>query len=224
MQKQGANLVGFADVGALPQSARKGFPRAVCLGVALTPGVAARIPTGPHQDYDDEYQHRNAQLDALGRFLEEWLAQRGFEAYSVSRARTTFGPENDFTSFLQHKTVARLAGLGWVGKGAVLVTPQYGTAVRLVSVLTNAPFETGQPLKGRSCGTCTACQQACPAGAIHGVSWRPGVPRSHLVNAASCDATMEKRRTGTDIQRAACGLCLAACPFTKAYLQRAGAL
>ena len=66
---------------------------------------------------------------------------------------------------VSHPRLAQLAGLGFVGRHNMLVTPQFGAAVRLVSVFTDAPLEADAPAAG-DCGDCYACRSACPAGAI----------------------------------------------------------
>jgi len=51
-------------------------------------------------------------------------------------------------------TVANRAGLGWIGHSAILVTPAFGKAVRLASVLTDAPFICAEPVLESRCGRC----------------------------------------------------------------------
>ena len=53
---------------------------------------------------------------------------------------------------LPHKTVATRAGIGWIGKCALLVTEKYGSAIRLTTVLTDMDLETDQPINGSKCG------------------------------------------------------------------------
>jgi len=43
-------------------------------------------------------------------------------------------------SSMPQKTIATRAGLGWIGKTALLITPQFGSAIRLNSVLTDMEF------------------------------------------------------------------------------------
>ncbi|MDL2253294.1 hypothetical protein LJC49_04385 [Ruminococcaceae bacterium OttesenSCG-928-I18] len=224
LKKVGAARVGFADLAQLPEGPRRGFPRAVCAAVALDPKVISRIPEGPFSDYDEEYVRRNTQLDNMGMSLEGWLREKGYGAFALTRERFPYSADTGYSTPLPHKTVARLSGFGWIGKGAVLVTKEYGTAVRLTTVLTDAPFATGRPVQGLGCGSCTACETACPAGAIRGESWQQGMDREVLVDAAACDTALQNRKKGTEIRHAACGLCLAACPHTRQYLKREGAL
>ena len=47
---------------------------------------------------------------------------------------------------LPHKTIATRAGIGWIGKSALLVTAKYGSAIRLSSILTDTPIETASCL------------------------------------------------------------------------------
>ena len=50
---------------------------------------------------------------------------------------------------ISHKAVARMAGLGWQGKNLLLITPQFGSRVRLGTVLTEAPLFVDTPVKNR---------------------------------------------------------------------------
>ncbi len=68
---------------------------------------------------------------------------------------------------LSHKHAAVLAGLGVLGKSSLLLIPEYGNRINLVSVVTTAALE-GDPLyEGTLCPeNCRLCIDACPAGAI----------------------------------------------------------
>ena len=66
---------------------------------------------------------------------------------------------------LSHKHVAVLAGLGWLGRNNLLVNPQFGAQLRLVTLLTDLPLDADQPLR-EDCGDCVACIESCPAKAI----------------------------------------------------------
>lgn len=47
------------------------------------------------------------------------------------------------------------AGLGWIGKQTLLITPEYGPRVMLATVLTDAPFKTAKPITESRCGVCS---------------------------------------------------------------------
>jgi len=102
-----------------------------------------------------------------------------------------------------HKLAAHLAGLGWIGKSCLLITPSFGPRVRFVTVLTDAPLSPGAPLN-RKCGKCRACILACPVQAFKGVEFRATDPVETRFDRWVCE---EYRRTHP------CGLCVAKCPF-----------
>ncbi len=61
--------------------------------------------------------------------------------------------------------LAAKAGLGWRGKHTLLLTRDMGSYFFLGEIYTNLPLPVTDPLPGH-CGTCTACIDACPTGAI----------------------------------------------------------
>lgn len=115
---------------------------------------------------------------------------------------------------IPHKTVATRAGLGWIGKNALLITLQFGACVRLASVLTQAPVPTALPVVAGRCGRCERCVSACPAHALQGAAWRAGLPREALVDIWACqqkaEALLWQRATQRD---SVCGICVAVCPM-----------
>ena len=57
------------------------------------------------------------------------------------------------------------AGLGWIGRHSLLISREFGSWFFLSDILIDA--ETEPDSEGRDfCGTCTACIEACPTGAI----------------------------------------------------------
>lgn len=66
---------------------------------------------------------------------------------------------------LVDRAVAARAGVGWLGKSTMLLTPGQGPWMLLGSVVTDADLDVTTPMR-RTCGTCVACIPACPTGAI----------------------------------------------------------
>ena len=66
---------------------------------------------------------------------------------------------------LSHKKIGYLAGLGWIGRNNLLVNAKLGSQFRLVSLLTDMPLKTDNPVKD-DCRECRLCISICPAGAI----------------------------------------------------------
>ncbi|WP_342430033.1 tRNA epoxyqueuosine(34) reductase QueG [Neobacillus sp. FSL H8-0543] len=69
------------------------------------------------------------------------------------------------TGELSDRAVAEKAGIGWSGKNCAIITPEFGSYVYLGEMITSIPFEPDQPLEDQ-CGSCTACLDACPTGAL----------------------------------------------------------
>ena len=154
----GAGLVGFADVSCLPVEVTEGLARAVSIAVALDPAVIRDIRDGPTAAYFAEYERANALLDRLTGQVADAVRDAGHRAQAF-QATTEQIDKVTLATRLQHKTAATRAGLGWIGKCGLLITRAYGPAVRLGSVLTDAPLETGTPTEVSICGICI---NVCP--------------------------------------------------------------
>ncbi len=57
------------------------------------------------------------------------------------------------------------AGIGWIGKNSNLINKQLGSYFFIATLITNVPFQYGVP-QADYCGSCTACIDNCPTGAI----------------------------------------------------------
>ncbi len=215
----GAGLVGFADLKELETAARDNFPYGISIVVALNPQVVSNIKIGPTAEYHGEYKKVNELLDNLAEKTVMFLTGKGYRA--KVRPATFEEDKSTLTAKLPHKTVATRAGLGWIGKSALLVTRLYGPAVRLVTVLTDAPIEPGIPINESLCSHCLHCHDACPAHAITGEKWKAGMPREYLYNAFACRdmaRNLSQKLIGESVS--ICGLCITACPWTQKYLKR----
>ncbi len=69
------------------------------------------------------------------------------------------------TGPVMDKVWAVKSGLGWMGKHTNVITKEFGSWIFLATVITNYEFNYAQEMPDY-CGTCTACIDACPTGAI----------------------------------------------------------
>jgi epoxyqueuosine reductase len=219
LTEQGSDLVGFADVSDLSADMTGCFPAAVSIAVRLDPSVVSEISNGPTQRYYKEYKRVNELLGMLCRQIADLLTTCSRQAKAIEATTANFDIRT-LSMPVQHKTIATRAGLGWIGKSALLVTEEYGPAVRLGSILTDAEFETGKPIVTSRCGDCHRCVDQCPAGAIVGSNWSLGAMRESIYDAFTCRDTAMNLSKHQGIDSTICGICINACPWTQKYISR----
>lgn len=217
----GVDFFGVADLTpALALAAERGgqavyeFPRAVSIGVAMPSSIVGLLPR--QEDTRAPWVYRshchdvlNTRLDQLASRLAGVLQREGHQAFPVRASARPIATPERLHGLFSHKLAAHLAGLGWIGKSCLLVTPEVGPRVRWASVLTDAPLSTGDPL-GERCGDCTECFDACPPRALLGRNFRADEPREARFDAHSCHAYLTRR--GETMGVRVCGLCVYACP------------
>lgn len=212
---QGADLVGIGDMSEVENCH---FKTGVSVAVSLPKHVIIDLQEAPTREYYDLYHLLNKKLNEIVMAGEEFLHKAGFDAYAQTTDRIRTDP--DKTTQLPHKTAATKAGLGWIGKNCLLVTPQYGSAVRISSLLTNAPLECGEAIRQSRCGACSLCVTKCPAQALKGTLWNTDIQRKEIVDIEKCrkkqrEIMVEETGIETDL----CGKCFAVCAYTKKYLK-----
>jgi len=220
MQKQKIPLWGAADLrGFLTPFDAKGreFPSAISWAIPMNPLIMAGIQDGPNRAYADEYSRVNVLINDLAEKLAAGIEECGFRAKPLAASERTdsVNIKGDFP----HKTAATRAGLGWIGRNCQLITRNYGTWIRLGTVFTDAELPCG-PSVGRSfCGRCTRCIDACPAGALKGKAWYPGLPREDILDVRACDS-WKKKHYFRYHRGHTCGICSAVCPYGLKVLKR----
>ncbi len=211
--KNGASLVGFSFLG---DKAPPEFPHlqyAVTIVRRLSDTIVKTIDTRPSIMYFHHYRTTNTKLDLLALDVVDWMEAQGYSALPVAASQSTPTEKEAYRGVFPHKTAAVLSGLGFIGKNALFITPEYGSKVRLATVLTDMPLTAQKPLQEPKCGACEICKQACPAHAITGELYRYGEARHTIFDAKRCS---EHMKTYKDIGRGAvCGLCMRACPYNR---------
>ena len=228
----GADLFGIADLeGARAFVADQGgaevatYPRALAVGVVLPHAIVDRLPRRDQRQVAIDYLHHaydvvNGRLDLIASGLGSVLQRMGHRALPIPASRRV--DDDRLCGEFSHKLAAHLAGLGWIGKSCLLVTPQHGPRVRWATILTDAPVPAaGAPMEPR-CGNCDRCVVACPAQAFTGRGFIAEEPRAVRFDARKCDEQF-RAMTRNDPATAACGLCLYSCPYGQRASARLGA-
>jgi len=209
---------GFACLGETSLGKYPELPYAVSLMVLLDTAVATAVTEGPTARYYAEYNSKNDLLDATARQVAGRILGAGWKAVAVEASKRT-DPVNIKGDF-PHKLAAVKAGLGWIGRSSLFLTREHGPWLRLATVLTDLALAREEPLSKSHCGTCRKCVEACPAGAIVGNLWTPGLPREQLVDVRRCDAW--KIEHYGEFRGLVCGICMAVCPYGQKSQKRAG--
>lgn len=167
-------------------------------------GDVARVSVyAQGRDYHDVVKKA---LKALARWLVPAAQQAGFA-----------GPQLKVfvdTAPVMEKPLGQAAGIGWQGKHTNLVSREHGSWLFLGAIYTTLPFRA-DPAHRDSCGSCRACQAACPTNAF---------PAPYQLDARRCISYLTIEHAGPipDEFRAAmgnriygCDDCLAVCPWNK---------
>ena len=217
LKRQGADFVYVTSVSHLPEKQGQGFPYAILFGVVLSRDYLQKVSTDSNYIEElkkenrlekDEFHGAEIKTDEMADALASYLRERGYLAFSQSEKNlmaTGLYHEKTKSTPLPHKTIACMAGLGWIGKHNLLVTDFAGSAISMCSLLTDAPLETTTvKAAGPECGSCRVCREVCPVQAIKGKSWRPGIHRDELIDVYHCTTCLK---------------CLVHCPWTQKYMK-----
>jgi len=228
----GADLAGIGDLSELPPDVRENMPIGISIALKYPKEIIRGIAEYPSHEYYEWYLRLNKQLDMLVSLGADELKAQGHEAVALTQehvekaykaklaAHPQKSPGDEYTRLLPHKTVATRAGLGWIGKSALLVTREYGSMIRISSILTNAPLTAAESINISACGNCVICKDACPANAVSGKLWKAGMPRKEFFDARACCKTAQERsRKNLGLDITICGKCIEICPHTRRYLE-----
>lgn len=205
MYERGADTVRFVDISELSSKQTQGFTKAIVFSL----GLSKKFITDTYNDLQvehDDYLEKDQRVNELAEWLAVYIQQKGYRAYAQSENNNLQNGNYDRetrTSTLPHKTIARLAGMGFIGKSNLLVSEDYGSAFCMCTVLTDAPILVEKyPLRPSKCGKCDICKRICPGKAIHGNEWSERGGRKNLVDIFKCSCPLK---------------CMINCPWTLKY-------
>ena len=189
---------------------RVAFPWArsiICLGLQYdTPFPYST--EDPEGGWISRYAWGDDYHDVMGALLKEYEARlHGAFGPFESRTYVDTGP-------IVERAYAAEAGLGAWGKNTCLLHPELGSWFFLGEVVTSLELAPDGP-RPDMCGTCTACLEACPTGAL---------PAPFVLDATRCisyltievkGAIPEERREGNSRHVFGCDICQDVCPWNR---------
>ena len=219
LQELGADFINFVNIKGLTTKANKNCSVAILFGLTLSRGYLQEVMDTPdyvqtmvrrNSDFsDDELYHTQLIADKMSDMMATLLKFSGYEAYSHSennQIETGYFDRTALKTPLPHKTIARLASIGWIGKNNLIVSPYYGSAICFGMVSTNAPVHiVSDHPKKTECMNCNICVEMCKPKALKGHLWDLKTKREDMIDAHKCTACMN---------------CLVFCPYTQNYINR----
>lgn len=214
----GVKFVRFVDVSHLTETQNRQFPNAIVFVLPLTANYVKEVFDTPNYvkariddnfNFDgDEYAITEQKAGDLSDKIAALLIEKEYKAFSQSDASLIAEGKFDAAhkqSLLPNKTVAVLSGLGWIGKNNLFITPKYGAAQCLGTVLASAPLDTElhEPLSPK-CGNCNICRDICERKVLKGMTWNTTISRDEIIDVYRCSTCLK---------------CLVHCPWTQKYIK-----
>lgn len=157
----------------------------------------------------DYHQSLRQPLDSLSAYL----CTLGDEE-TVARSYVDAGP-------VPERELAQRAGLGWIGKNTMLISPTSGSYFFLATVLTNLDLAVDPPFEADRCGTCRRCLDACPTAAF---------PAPRVLDSRHCISYLTIEHDGAIAPSLwpamapwvfGCDVCQAVCPWNEKFARPA---
>ncbi|MDD3028165.1 MAG: hypothetical protein PHI41_08990 [Erysipelotrichaceae bacterium] len=207
VQEKGIDIFGIGDVDYLNQMARPGrrledlFPggQAVLIfGCGIDHSLArAWVKSG-------RGKYLTLTMTALENrkwLIKDFLARKGYR---------TFGGEfhggGIWETGIRLGEAGASAGLGYIGKNNMLITPKYGPRVNLAYLVTDAPLQTTVVTPKNECGTCAICEKYCTSKAILGDGYFHGRACESVINCMANKIHLTSQVTMD------CDMCQRMCP------------
>ena len=198
-----------ADVRRSPKAMWPEARSVIALGMSYAPAVDPLALEG-------DPERARISIYAQGRDYHD-VVKKALKA--LARWLVAQAPESELKVFVDtapvmEKPLGEAAGIGWQGKHTNLISREHGNWLFLGAIYTTLPFEPDPPHEGR-CGTCRACQDACPTNAF---------PAPYRLDARRCISYLTIEHKGPiphEFRRAmgnriyGCDDCLAVCPWNK---------
>lgn len=146
-----------------PQNIWPWVKNVIVLGIPL---YLPMVNTTPSMVYQELYDTSNRVLDDIAyRLANAIISETGYKALFFPRDcyYNIESLENNPNAAFSHVLAGYYAGMGSIGDSHNLITKEFGPRIRLVSVLTDAPFSPDCMLEENLCIHCKKCLKNCPS-------------------------------------------------------------
>ena len=212
----GAELFGVADLTKikpddflLDSNLLAKFRFALSIAKRLSRAVLEEIESYPTKLYFHHYRTVNMFLDQLATKIASAIEKANYLALPIPASQIVDWQNQ--RGHLSHKRIAQAAGLGWIGRNNLLVTPEYGAQIRLVTIPTDMPIPDSEfPIPNsepNGCGDCYECIKVCPAQAIK--------EKEEDFDHIKCFEQLKEFQKKGYSSQYICGICVKACKGIK---------
>jgi ferredoxin len=178
-RENGAVLVGIASRERLNDAPPSADPEYLLPSTCSIISIAIPYDRNTLRDYFSKKDWLSCSADekkktrmqfSIGDRLVDYLQNKGFDSLTVD-TNLIYRPEPGIKGITEmsamipdfsHRYGALAAGLGRLGWSGNLMTPQFGSAVLLGTVLTSAELEPDPLLEDNPCDRCKLCTSVCP--------------------------------------------------------------
>ena len=189
-----------------PPDLPDGLPHVIVTGESMDEGLTRTVPSALSGSATG-LGYSNDAVTLIG--LAQYIRNMGYRAYATMNDTSLAIP------------LAVQAGLGEESRQSLLITPEFGSRLRLGRIFTDMPLLNDTPKKfgvREFCEICDRCAKGCPPKAI------PFDPpsdkvynRSNLIGVEKWTVDAEKCFKFWANQNTDCSICIRVCPFNRDY-------
>ncbi|MCG8701875.1 MAG: hypothetical protein MI922_27725 [Bacteroidales bacterium] len=181
------------------------YPYAIVITMAMNKEIFKTVPSMNGQmEVMRIYERTGHAVNTITSFLRK----RGYNA----------SPNHSMGGAIDYAVAGMHAGLGYIGKHGMLITPENGACHRSAIVYTDidnlkelVPKSPDHGWIANFCASCGKCIKKCPTKAIY------NKPKTDNFNNVTC---IDYNKCAAGFKNYGCGICIQSCPFTTAGYEK----
>lgn len=171
--EEGADLVGVVSTGDLPEHQEeisRILPSSTSVMVVVSRHSLAAIRSPNNQVAQFDTIHSYGQAEQSAHRTARFLESEGYPSLAVPAfiPIDMAAPKKGMRGEICWRRAGVRSGLGSYGENGLLVTKEFGAAIRISGLVTTADLEADPPLEEDVCDHCMRCVEGCPANALSG--------------------------------------------------------